>query len=82
MCPLIVLPSGQPVEGDGIQKTLQSYKETLRQPGVVLKQAFILELGECVWILGFVFGILEGLELQRMKITSPKDAISKNDSKG
>lgn len=56
MCPLIVLPSGQPVEGDGIQKTLQSYKETLRQPGVVLKQTFILELGDCVWILGFVFG--------------------------
>lgn len=57
----MVLLSGQPAKGDDTQHTLQRCKETLHQSGVVLKQMFILELGDCVDFRVCARGSLEGL---------------------
>ena len=44
--------------------------------GFVLKRTFVLEVRDCVWILGFV--LEDNQKLQWRNITSPKDAVSKN----
>ena len=52
--PHTVLPPSQPVQGVTPSRHYRHVKKHYITLGFVLKQTFVLELRDCVWILGFV----------------------------